>query len=91
MAAKQDLPVADVRFGSFSTGTRPAAGPAVSAVAPKAEVRVLESVSTGRSGLMMRLLRDSSSQTGAANQRYELTDYEWAAIKPFLSNKPRHF
>jgi len=26
-----------VRYGSFSTGTRPAAGPAVSAVAPKAE------------------------------------------------------
>jgi transposase len=21
--------------------------------------------------------------------RYELTDYEWAAIKPFLPNKPR--
>ena len=21
--------------------------------------------------------------------RYELTDYEWAAIKPMLSNKPR--
>ena len=22
-------------------------------------------------------------------RRYELTDYEWAAIKPFLPNKPR--
>ncbi len=22
--------------------------------------------------------------------RYELTDYEWAAIKPFLPNKPPH-
>jgi len=33
--------------------------------------------------------RDSSSQTGASNQRYELTDYEWAAIEPFLPNKPR--
>jgi transposase len=21
--------------------------------------------------------------------RYELTDFEWAAIKPFLPNKPR--
>ena len=21
--------------------------------------------------------------------RYELTDYEWATIKPFLPNKPR--
>ncbi len=21
--------------------------------------------------------------------RYELTDYEWAAIKPFLPNRPR--
>lgn len=21
--------------------------------------------------------------------RYELTDYEWTAIKPFLPNKPR--
>jgi transposase len=21
--------------------------------------------------------------------RYELTDYEWAAIKPYLPNKPR--
>jgi transposase len=21
--------------------------------------------------------------------RYELTDYEWAAVKPFLPNKPR--
>ena len=42
-----------VRYGSFSTGTRPAAGSAMSAVAPKAEVRVLEFASTGRSGLMM--------------------------------------
>jgi hypothetical protein len=23
--------------------------------------------------------------------RYELADYEWAAIKPFLPNKPRAF
>jgi hypothetical protein len=23
--------------------------------------------------------------------RYELTDYEWKAVKPFLPNKPRGF
>ena len=28
-------------------------------------------------------------QTGARIMRYELTDHEWAAIKPMLPNKPR--
>jgi hypothetical protein len=33
---------------------------------------------------------DSSSQTGELRiMRYELTDHEWAAIKPMLPNKPR--
>jgi hypothetical protein len=32
---------------------------------------------------------DSSSQTGELRiMRYELTDHEWAAIKPMLPNKP---
>ena len=33
--------------------------------------------------------RNSSSQTGASIMRYELSDYEWTAIKPMLPNKPR--
>jgi len=47
--------VSVVRLGSFSTGTRPAAGPAMSAVPAKAEVKsgYLHSPSTGRSGLMV--------------------------------------
>jgi len=32
---------------------------------------------------------DSNSQTGARIMRYELADYEWAAIRPMLPNKPR--
>src|SRR5215831_4500718 len=32
---------------------------------------------------------DLNSRTGARIMRYELADYEWAAIKPMLPNKPR--
>jgi hypothetical protein len=33
---------------------------------------------------------DSNSQTRELRtMRYELTDYEWTAIKPMLPNKPR--
>jgi hypothetical protein len=32
---------------------------------------------------------DSNSQTEGRIMRYELADYEWAAIKPMLPNKPR--
>jgi hypothetical protein len=32
---------------------------------------------------------DSNSQTGARIMHYELADYEWAAIRPMLPNKPR--
>jgi transposase len=33
--------------------------------------------------------RESNSRVGARIMRYELTDYEWTAIKPTLPNKPR--
>ncbi len=36
-----------------------------------------------------RFGRDSSTQPGSRIMRYELTDFEWAAIRSFLPNKPR--
>jgi transposase len=36
-----------------------------------------------------RFRRDSSTQPGSRIMRYELTDFEWAAIRSFLPNKPR--
>src|ERR1700688_481395 len=38
---------------------------------------------------MHRFGRDSSAQTEVRIMRYELTDFEWTAIRPFLPNKPR--
>jgi transposase len=54
------------------------------------EIRVLASVTTGR-----RRVDDAARRVIQAPKleprimRYELTDYEWTAIKPFLPNKPR--
>ncbi len=30
-----------------------------------------------------------ATKSEASNQRYELTDHEWTAIRPMLPNKPR--
>jgi transposase len=43
----------------------------------------------GLCGWWYRPARDSSSQPEPRIMRYELNDHEWAAIKPFLPNKPR--
>jgi hypothetical protein len=58
--------------------------------APKSgsKISAVASAATGLRGLMVPPARDSSSQKPRI-MRYELTDYEWAAIKPMLPNKPR--
>jgi hypothetical protein len=38
-------------------------------------------------GIDQRVIQ--APEPGPRIMRYELTDYEWAAIKPFLPNKPR--
>jgi transposase len=64
----------------------------MSAVHPKAEAKLAH----WRAAAMGVLLVDCIDQrviqapeTGSRIMRYELTDYEWTAIKPFLPNKPR--
>ena len=79
------------RNGSFSTGTRAAACPAMSAVPPKAEVN--RGIGICHDGPWR--VDDAARRVIQAPKleprimRYELTDYEWRAIKPFLPNKPR--
>jgi hypothetical protein len=38
-------------------------------------------------GIDQRVIQ--APEPGPRIMRYELTDYEWTAIKPFLPNKPR--
>src|SRR6266436_2840645 len=79
----------DVRLGSFSTGTRPAAGRGMSPVHQKAEVKISAwaSASTRADGIARCVIQAPKPEPRI--MRYELTDYEWTAIKPFLPNKPR--
>jgi hypothetical protein len=64
----------------------------MSAVHPKAEVKFSALAAAAISGLRVdgidqRVIR--APAPGPRIMRYELTDYEWTAIKPFLPNKPR--
>ncbi len=48
------------------------------------------SAPTSRSGVVVSPRRViQAPKPGPRIMRYELTDDEWAAIKPFLANKPR--
>jgi hypothetical protein len=54
------------------------------------KIRVLASAVMGLCGLMASPRRViQAPEPEPRIMRYELTDYEWDAIKPFLPNKPR--
>jgi hypothetical protein len=62
----------------------------MSAVRPKAEVRVLASAAMGLGvDAVARHVIQAPKPEPRIIMRYELTDPEWAAIKPMLPNKPR--
>jgi hypothetical protein len=87
--------VPSATLGSFSTETRPFSGARHVRCAPKAEVE------SGNWHLPRRafvgflsvdvvarcVIQDPKPEPSI--MRYELTDYEWTAIKPMLPNKPR--
>jgi Putative transposase of IS4/5 family (DUF4096) len=66
------------------------AGP-MSAVPPKAEVKSgIRNCRDGPlqvDGIARRVIQ--APKPGPRIMRYELTDFEWVAIQPFLPNKPR--
>ncbi len=64
----------------------------MSAVHPKAELKIsalaADEISVLRvDGIDQRVIQ--TPEPGPRIMRYELTDYKWTAIKPFLPNKPR--
>ena len=77
--------------GVIRDRVEPAASPAMSAMAPKAEVN------SEHWRLRDGLLRVDGTAVDVIQapklepriMRYELSDYEWTAIKPMLPNKPR--
>ena len=75
----------------FSTESNQQQSLATSAVPPKAEVN---SELSRHSDVPLRVdgaARDviQAPKPEPRNMRYELSDYEWTAIKPMLPNKPR--
>src|SRR5215204_4110575 len=78
-------------YGSFATGTRPAVGLAMSASAPEADVKLgychRPRWPFAVGGIARRVIQAPKPELRI--MRYELNDHEWAAIKPFLPNKPR--
>src|SRR5229473_702040 len=69
----------------------PAASPAMSAMPPKAEVNSEHSRKRHRPLRVDGAARDviQAPKPEPRIMRYELSDYEWTAIKPMLPNKPR--
>jgi transposase len=64
----------------------------MSAVHPKAEAKLAHCRAAAMGVLLVDCIDQRAIQapeTGSRIMRYELTDYEWTAIEPFLSNKPR--
>ena len=69
----------------------PAAGPVTSGMLPKAEVKSEHSRHSDGPLLVDGAVRDviQAPKPEPRIMRYELSDYEWTAIKPMLPNKPR--
>ena len=70
-------------FWSFSTVSAGTVGRLMSASARKRRGSRVGSVAIGQTSVIQ------TPKLGARIMRYELADYEWAAIKPMLPNKPR--
>ena len=66
---------------SCHVGCAPKSGSKISALAAR-RISVLRV-----DGIDQRVIQ--APEPGPRIMRYELTDYEWTAIKPFLPNKPR--